>query len=96
MSTENYATTEGMGPMARSPGSDLDRAGFQTDGYIDKKGITAAQAENPNTRYNQMPPGMFIEDQIDSDIRALPMKNIVDPSGYPGDGWSGATDAVPE
>lgn len=94
MSTENYASVDGMGSMG-AQGQVLDRAGFQDAGYIEKKGITAAQAENPNTRYNQMPPGMFIEDQVNSDIRSLPMKTIT-ASGYPGDGWSGITDEPPE
>ena len=95
MATENFPVPDGMGPIHASRGTPTSRAGFQNDGYIDKKGITAEQATNPNTRYNQTPPGMFIEDQSGSDIRALPMKTIT-PEGYPGDGWSGETDYPPE
>ena len=94
MATENYATPDGMGSRGAG-GECLDEGGFQTAGYIDKKGITAEQATNPNTRYNQTPPGMYIEDQTCSDIRSLPMKTIT-ASGYPGDGWSGRTDMPPE
>lgn len=96
MATDNYAKPDGMGAYRTRVGEMLDDAGFQTDGYITKKGITAAEAENPNTRYNQTPPGMFIEDQQLADIRSMPMKNIVSPSGYAGDGWSGVTDEPPE
>lgn len=67
------------------------RVGFDTDGYIQKKGITASQATNPDTRYNMTPPGMDINDQKNADIRTLPWKTITG-MGYPGDGWNGQSD----
>lgn len=58
-----------------------DKSGFQTDGYIDKKGTP----EGPSATFNKMPPGMDISNQEIADIRDMPMKKIT-PEGYPGDG----------
>ncbi len=55
--------------------------GFQTAGYITKKGTTTE-------KLNEMPPGYDIEDQINADIRAMPMKEVTAQS-YPGDGYNG-------
>ena len=64
------------------------RVGFAEDsGYIDKKGVTAAQATNPDTRFNKLPPGQMIADQDTADIHDLPMKQVTADS-YPGDGWT--------
>lgn len=59
-----------------------EKSGFQTDGYIDKKGTPYNEA----ARFNHMPPGMDIDNQDNADIRDMQMKTVVDTS-YPGDGW---------
>lgn len=65
----------------------LDKAGFQTSGYITKKGTP----NGADAKFNYLPPGMNIDRQECADIRPLEMKQIVSASGYPGDGWSGET-----
>lgn len=59
-----------------------EKSGFQTSGYIDKKGTQFGES----VKLNHMPPGMDIEDQQTADIRAMPKKHITEMS-YPGDGW---------
>ena len=59
--------------------------GFQTSGYINKKGTSV---ENSNV----MPPGYDIENQPNADIRDMPMKRVVSGS-YPGDGGFPGTDS---
>lgn len=60
--------------------SDLgNKAGFVTSGYQVKHDVGGEM-------FNQMPPGMDIENQVRADIRPMPMKKVVDGS-YPGDGW---------
>lgn len=51
--------------------------GFQTSGYINKKGTSAPG--------NEMPPGMDIGDQSNADISEMKMKKLV-PLSYPGSG----------
>ena len=58
-----------------------EASGFQTSGYIDKKGTPYGEA----AKFNLMPPGMDIANQEVVDIRDMPMKSITD-SGYEGDG----------
>lgn len=60
-----------------------ERTGFQTSGYINKKGTTA-------DNLNVMPVGYNIEDQPNADIRELPFKELVDTTGYAGDGYKGS------
>ncbi len=57
--------------------SDENKTGFQTGGYIDKKGTTG-------TALNDMPPGMDITNQKNADINDMPMKTPTT-SGYSGD-----------
>lgn len=76
-------------------GKTVEKAGFQTGGYIVKKGTPVTMGATIGYIFNRMPPGMNIENQDCADIRAEPMKEIVNTRGYPGDGWSGAT-ANPE
>lgn len=61
-----------------------EKSGFEgdTSGYIIKKGTSYGEA----AKLNQMPPGMDISDQINSDIRSMQLKTITGTS-YPGDGW---------
>lgn len=85
---------EGGGRYRDAPSSELlDNPGFQTGGYIDKKGVTAANAMDPDFRYNRTPPGMFIDDQSGADIRPMTVK-FVTGMGYPGDGWSGQSEDI--
>ena len=93
MATDKIPTPEGMGPYRARVGSDLDDAGLQVDGYIDKKGLTAQNALDTNFRYNMTPPGMWIEDQNLADIRSMPMKQVT-AMDY-GDGWEGESDRIP-
>jgi hypothetical protein len=69
----------------------LDRSGFQTSGYITKKGTPVAHGAEIGYIFNKLPPGMNIDRQDCSDIRSLEMKRVVSQS-YPGDGWEGSTD----
>lgn len=59
-----------------------EKTGFQTTGYIDKKGTPYGEA----AKLNLMPPGMEIENQDIAEINAMPMKTVTSES-YPGDGW---------
>lgn len=69
-----------------------EKSGFQTNfsDYIDKKGTPYGEA----AKFNMMPPGMDISNQENSDIREMPLKQIID-LGYPGDGGFASRD-VPE
>lgn len=53
--------------------------GFQTSGYINKKGTSVEGGSNV------LPPGYDIENQPNADIRDMPMKRVIQGS-YPGDG----------
>lgn len=77
------------GTMKDHAGEELDDAGFQTNGYHVKKGTPYAIGAQIGTILNTMPPGMFIDNQQIVDIRAEPFKQLVETSGYPGDGWTG-------
>ena len=83
--------------MANKSGTVLDRAGLSTSGYITKKGTPVTMGAEIGYIFNRMPPGMDIENQDVADIRAESMKQIVETSGYPGDGWQGGQEeAKPE
>lgn len=69
----------------------LDKAGFQTSGYITKKGTPVARGAEIGYIFNKLPPGMNLDNQDCADIRAMPTKEIVSTSGYAGDGWSGSS-----
>jgi hypothetical protein len=60
-----------------------EKSGFQTEGYIFKKGTQYGEA----AKLNYMPPGMDIDNQECADIRPMPMKQLTSES-YPGDGWT--------
>ena len=66
----------GSGHMAGN-----EMVGIDNAGYIDKKGAPLG------AMLNELPPGMDIEKQKDSDIRALPLKTYGGGVGFPGDGW---------
>lgn len=75
--------------MNSGSGSDSERTGFDTSGYIDKKGTPSGEG----AMFNHMPPGMDITNQSITDQRPLPLKKLVDLS-YPNDGWP--THDIPE
>jgi len=68
-------------------GECLDRPGFQTNGYIDKKGTPYDVGGVTNAYFNWLPPGQDIMDQKCADLihGGFKMKELVDASGY--DGW---------
>ena len=72
-------TVDGIGGMKNDI---TEKSGFQTSGYIDKKGTPYGDT----AMFNHLPPGMEMDDQAMADIRNMPMKTVVSES-YPGDGW---------
>lgn len=66
-------------------------SGFVTDGYLDKNGTPYGEA----AKFNYMPPGMDIGNQVNSEIHDMPMRKLVAES-YPGDGWTPAPRDIPE
>jgi hypothetical protein len=76
--------------MSSSKGSDSEMTGFVTSGYIDKRGTPHGEA----ARFNMMPPGMDITDQVTTEQHPMPFKTVT-AMGYPGDGWGGSRD-IPE
>lgn len=78
-------TDMGYGVLPNSAKLENDeRVGFQTSGYIDKKGTPAGL----EARFNYLPPGHDINSQYCADLRDLPMKEPMT-TGYRGDGWGG-------
>lgn len=67
-----------------------EKSGFQTTGYINKKGTPFGET----AMFNKMPPGMDITNQDVTDQNNMPMKRVISES-YPGDGWPGQRD-IPE
>ena len=68
-----------------------EKSGFQTSGYIDKKGTPYGEA----AKFNFLPPGMDIADQENAEINNMPLRKLTSES-YPGDGWSPAPRDIPE
>lgn len=64
-----------------------EASGFQTSGYLNKKGTSYGEG----AKLNQMPPGMDISNQDNADIRSMELKKIT-PSGYEGDGGFASRD----
>jgi hypothetical protein len=61
-------------------GETLDRPGFQTSGYINKKGTCYGEA----ARFNYLPPGQDIDNQENADIHDMKQLNLVDFRGFDG------------
>jgi len=60
----------------------LDRPGFQTNGYITKKGTAYGEA----AKFNYLPPGQDIDMQMNYDgVHGFGYHEIVDGNGF--DGW---------
>ena len=81
---------EGGGKIKTTIGEELDDAGFQTSGYITKKNLTVG-GDGAMAHLNYLPPGPYIDNQVNADIRPLEVKYVTE-MGYPGDGWSGKSD----
>jgi hypothetical protein len=73
---------EGVLPKTKMP--TLDKAGIKNSGYLTKKG----EPSGLDARFNDLPPGMNIEDQKNSDIRSQEMITYSGGISYPGDGWT--------
>lgn len=82
--------TGGIKGMDSLKSESLDRPGFETSGYITKKGTPYGEG----AKFNYLPPGMDITNQEITDQRNLQLKKITD-MGYAGDGW-GDTRDIPE
>jgi len=76
---------------------EVDDAGIQLTGYVDKKGTPMTRGAEIGYIFNKLPPGMDITEQEVCDIRDMPLKRVT-PSGYPGSGWdsSGAVNGLSE
>jgi hypothetical protein len=80
--SESYGKIKGI---STGGGKSLDKSGFETSGYIDKKGTPSGEG----AQFNKLPPGMDIEDQeLFHGVGKFPYKSIT-PQGYAGDGWEG-------
>jgi hypothetical protein len=85
---KGYSTTEmpaipevgDLNDMRSLQGEALDRPGFQTDGYINKKGTPYGEA----AKFNYLPPGQDIDNQEIADIYDMKQFNLVDFRGYDG------------
>jgi hypothetical protein len=76
---EDYGRIDRMDSKTNDIG---EYSGFETEGYIVKKGMGYGE----NLKLNYLPPGMDITNQENCDMRDMPYKEITDLS-YPGDGW---------
>lgn len=81
----------GVGGMNSMHNDIGEKSGFQTSGYIDKKGTPYGDGVS----FNKMPPGMDISEQDVADIRSMQLKTLTDTS-YPGDGWAQGSRDIPE
>ena len=77
--------------MGRTHNDIGEMSGFATSGYINKKGTPYGEA----AFFHRMPPGMDITNQVVSDQRMLPFKQVVDMS-FPGDGYEPTPRDIPE
>lgn len=68
-----------------------EMSGFVTDGYLDKQGAHFGEA----AKFNYLPPGMDISNQMNAEINEMPMRLVTDIS-YPGDGWMPAPRDIKE
>ena len=70
--------------LPSSSGRSLDKAGISNKGYLDKKGTPSGL----NAMFNDLPPGMNIEDQKLTDQHDLSLKTYSGGLSFPGDGWT--------
>ena len=72
------------GVLPASGGEVLEKAGVKDSGYLTKKG----EPSGNSAQFNDLPPGMNIEDQMHSDIRSQKMITWTGGLSFPGDGWT--------
>lgn len=82
--SEQYGKIPGMDSLKSEA---LDRPGFETSGYITKKGTPSGES----AKFNYLPPGMDIDDQPMLDVKQMKLKKITT-MGYEGDGWGSDRD----
>jgi hypothetical protein len=68
-----------------------EKSGFIVDGYLDKQGTPYGES----AKFNMMPPGMDIDNQLYAEINEMPLRKVTQES-YPGDGWMPAPRDIPE
>ena len=68
-----------------------ERSGFVVDGYLDKGNTPYGEA----AKFNFLPPGMEIDNQVNSEINEMPLYRVTAES-YPGDGWMPEPRDIPE
>ena len=66
-------------------------SGFVVDGYLDKGGTEFGEA----AKFNFMPPGMDIGNQMNAEIHEMKLYKLTAES-YPGDGWMPTPRDMPE
>lgn len=97
LSSEAFASPMNMGAPAKISGigktyNDIGEvSGFITDGYLDKGNTPYGE----NAKFNYLPPGMDISNQMNAEIHEMPMRKLVAES-YPGDGWMPMPRDMPE
>jgi len=84
----DYGDIKGMESLYDDIG---EKSGFQTEGYIVKKGTPYGEA----AKFNFLPPGMDITNQENTDQRQMPLKKVTEES-YAGDGWEPMPRDIPE
>lgn len=78
----NKGASTPVGGLAGTHNDIGEKSGFETTGYLDKKGTPYGE----NAKFNYLPPGMEIDNQQNVEINAMPFKKVIEES-YPGDGW---------
>lgn len=82
MKSQPLADMQVLPDSAEMRGNEM--VGIRDAGYLVKKNLEYGI----NAFYNSLPPGMDIEDQENSDIRAMDMIVYEHGISYPGDGWT--------
>jgi hypothetical protein len=87
MAKRNMGEQEPRGPheygvLPKSGGSSVEKDGIDNQGYLTKKGTPSGDS----AKFNYLPPGMNIEDQMNADIRSEPIEHYTGGLSYPGDG----------
>ena len=70
--------------LPKSGGESVEKTGIHDSGYLTKK----SEPSGEGAMFNDLPPGMNIEDQKNSDIRAQKMITYSGGISFPGDGWT--------
>lgn len=76
------SVTAAIGGVSGTHNDIGEMSGFINDGYMDKNGTPFGEG----AKFNFLPPGMDISNQMNAEIHEMPLRTVVDIS-YPGDGW---------